>query len=96
MGEDKAGGWGGDTHCMYLWLWRASLERPIKRLFHSSTPLLKRVAVWKIKCTDHRRPALGSRPTAVSIAARVMQGVRGAGMERGTGLEEMEVNGEEC
>lgn len=42
---------------------------------------------------------LGSSPTAVPIAARVMQGVRGAGMDGGTGYGGMEVSRqkeEEC
>lgn len=40
------------------------------------------------------RPALGSGPTALPIAARVMQGVREAGMDGGTGYGGMEVNGQ--
>lgn len=37
---------------------------------------------------------LGSCPTAMPIAARVMQGVRGAGMDRGIGFGGIEVNGQ--
>lgn len=60
--------------------WSVS-EQGINLLWHTDSPL-------------GGRPALGSSPTAVPIAARVMQGVREAGMDGGTGYGGMEVNGQ--
>lgn len=52
--------------------WSVS-EQGINLLWHTDSPL-------------GGRPALGSGPTALPIAARVMQGVREAGMDGGTGV----------
>lgn len=55
-------------------------EQSINLLWHTDSPL-------------GGRPVLGSSPI-VPIAARVMQGVRGAGMDGETGYGGMEVNGQ--
>lgn len=55
-------------------------EQSINLLWHTDSPL-------------GGRPVLGSSPI-VPIAARVMQGVREAGMDRETGYGGMEVNGQ--
>lgn len=60
--------------------WSVS-EQGINLLWHSDSPL-------------GGRPALGRRPTAMPMAARVMLCVRGAGMDWGTEYGGMEVNGQ--